>query len=148
MCSVTHVAAGALIGGLIGGRSLGFLGDGPLAFLIGFGSHIPMDMVPHMDFEDFRADGIVSVAILAAILIMTGPSPVLLGALGAVAPDVENLLWKLGIIREKHKIFPTHSGLLPHGRTVAIGSLSTEVAVSVGSAAVTFAAVLGLGGAN
>ena len=108
MCSVTHVAAGALIGGLVDSRLC--------AFLIGFASHIPLDAVPHIDFEDFRIDAVMSVALLGAIFAFSGFSPMFVGALGAVAPDFENLLWKIGIISEKSKIFPTHSGLIKHGK--------------------------------
>jgi hypothetical protein len=119
MCSVTHVAAGALIGSLIDDRLI--------AFLAGFATHIPMDLVPHVDFRDFRHDAVMSVGLLGAILLFSGFSPVFVGALGAVAPDFENLLWKTGLIGESQKVFPTHSGLIRHGRTLTGGGLITEV---------------------
>jgi hypothetical protein len=138
MCSVTHVAAGALIGGFIDSRIA--------AFVLGVGSHIPLDMVPHIDFEDYRVDGLMTAALLAGILAMTGLSPVFFGALGAVAPDLENLLWKTGIIREDQKIFPTHSGLIGHGRAKAARRVRTEILVGAGSAGLALIAVLISGG--
>lgn len=136
MCSVTHVAAGAVIGVLVDNRLA--------AFLVGFASHIPLDALPHIDFADYRVDAVITVGLLAAIFGLTGFSPVLVGALGAVAPDLENLLWKSGIMDEKHKIFPTHSGLIRHGQARVGSGPVTEVmmsAVSVG--VVALAVVLG-----
>jgi len=108
MCSVTHVAAGAVIGVLVDSRLA--------AFLIGFVSHIPLDAVPHIDFKDYRIDVVLTIGLLAGIFAFTGLTPILFGAVGAVVPDLENLLWKTGIIDEKHKVFPTHSGLIKHGQ--------------------------------
>jgi hypothetical protein len=138
MCSVTHVAAGALIGSV--------LDSGLIAFVVGFASHIPLDAIRHVDFEDFRVDAVVSVGLLVAILLVSGFSPIFLGALGAVAPDFENLLWKMGIIREKDKIFPTHSGLIRHGQAGVSGSARTEIIMSVCSAGLVAVAVLIGGG--
>ena len=136
MCSVTHVAVGALIGGFFDNRLY--------AFLTGFASHIPLDAVPHIDFEDFRVDAVMSVALIVGIFAFSGFSPVFLGALGAVAPDFENLLWKLGIIQEERKIFPTHSGLIRHGRAGAGSGPATEVLMSAFSvAAVVLAIIIG-----
>jgi hypothetical protein len=138
MCSVTHVAAGALIGGFLDSRLY--------AFIAGFASHIPLDAVPHIDFEDFRIDALMSVALLGGIFAFSGFSPVFVGALGAVAPDFENLLWKTGIIEEKNKVFPTHSGLIRHGRARAGSGPATEILMSVFSVAVVvFAMMIGGG---
>lgn len=136
---MTHVAAGALIGG--------FLDNRLYAFLVGFASHIPLDAVPHIDFEDFRIDAVLSVAVLGGIFAFSGFSPVFVGALGAVAPDFENLLWKTGIIEEKSKIFPTHSGLIKHGRARAGSGPGTEILMSVFSVALVVLAIM-IGGRN
>jgi len=136
MCSATHVAAGALLGSVFESRSI--------AFLLGFASHIPLDMLPHVDFDDFRFDAAVSLGLLAGIYLVSGFSPVLLGALGAVAPDFENLLWKIGWIREESKIFPTHSGLIRHGKASG-GGLRSEIVISIASAGLVVIAIM-LGG--
>jgi hypothetical protein len=139
VCSVTHVAAGALLGSLFG--------NGALAFGVGVASHIPLDMAPHMDFQDFRIDAIVTVCLLAGIAVFAGLSPVFWGAVGAVAPDVENLLWKTGIIDERHKVFPTHSGLLRHGKAGAGKGAAAEVLISACSGAAVVLALM-IGGAK
>lgn len=138
MCSVTHVAAGALLGSIVG--------NGLIAFAVGFASHIPLDVIPHIDFEDFRVDAIVTVGLLGAIFLVAGFSPVFLGAVGAVAPDLENLLWKMGVIPEGRKVFPTHSGLIKHGQAGVSKGPATEVIMSVGSAGLVILAVLIGGG--
>jgi hypothetical protein len=134
MCSVCHVAVGALLGGVLDNRLY--------AFVAGCASHIPLDAVPHIDFEDFRIDALASVALLVGILIFSGFSPVFVGALGAVAPDFENLLWKTGIIEERNKIFPTHSGLIKHGRAQAGSGPATEILMSAASVAVVVLAMV------
>lgn len=139
MCAVTHVAAGAVIGILVDSRLA--------AFLIGLVSHIPLDAIPHIDFEDYRVDVVMTIVVLAGIFAFTGFTPILFGAIGAVAPDIENLLWKTGIIDEKRKVFPTHSGLIKHGRaTVGRGPAVAIVmsALSVGIVAL----VVALGGSK
>ncbi len=138
MCSVTHVAAGALIGGFVDSRLY--------ALLIGFASHIPLDAIPHIDFEDFRIDAVMSVALLGAIFAFSGFSPIFVGALGAAAPDFENLLWKTGIIEEGSKVFPTHSGLIKHGQARVGSGPATEILISVFSVAVVVLAMIIGGG--
>jgi hypothetical protein len=140
MCTVTHVAAGALIGSL--------LDDRLIAFLVGFASHIPLDLIPHVDFKDFRVDAAMSVSLLGGILLLSGFSPLLLGALGAVAPDFENLLWKTGVLPERHKIFPTHSGLISHGRSLVGKGVVTEVTMFALSLGIVALAMLIRGGGN
>ncbi|MGD8628104.1 MAG: hypothetical protein PVH52_03400 [bacterium] len=139
MCSVTHVAAGAVIGVLVDSR----LG----AFLIGFVSHIPLDAVPHIDFKDYRIDAALTVGLLVGIFAFTGLSPILFGAAGAVVPDVENLLWKTGIIEERHKVFPTHSGLIKHGQARVGPGPAGAILMSAFSICVV-ALVLVLGGSK
>jgi hypothetical protein len=133
MCSVTHVAVGALIGSLVNNHLA--------AFGLGFASHLPLDVIPHFDFKDYRVDALITVAMLGGLLLAVGFSPVLLGALGAVVPDFENLLWKIGIINERRKVFPTHSGLIEHGRALA-GGMPAEIAVSAFSVAAAVLAVV------
>jgi len=139
MCSVTHVAAGAVIGILVDSRLS--------AFLLGVVSHIPLDAVPHIDFKDYRIDAVLTIGLLAGIFAFTGFSPILLGAVGAVVPDLENLLWKMGIIEEKHKVFPTHSGLIRHGQARIGPGPAGAVLMSALSVCVV-ALVLVLGGSK
>jgi len=136
MCSVTHVAAGAVIGVLVDSRLA--------AFLIGFVSHIPLDAVPHIDFKDYRIDVVLTIGLLTGIFAFTGLTPILFGAVGAVVPDLENLLWKTGIIDEKHKVFPTHSGLIKHGQArVGSGPAGAILMSAISVCVVALVVVLG-----
>ena len=127
------MAVGALIGSLVNNHLA--------AFALGFLSHLPLDVIPHFDFKDYRIDALLTVAMLGGLLLAAGFSPVLLAALGAVVPDFENLLWKMGIINEKRKIFPTHSGMIEHGRALT-GGVPAEIAVSAFSVAAAVLAVV------
>ena len=129
-----------MIGSLFGGRLP--------AFAAGFASHIPMDAVPHVDFKDFRVDAVMTLVLLGAVLVVSGFSPVFLGALGAVAPDFENLLWKCGVIPEGRKIFPTHSGMIRHGKALIGHGPAGEIALSALSVGLVVIAVLLAGGWN
>ncbi len=136
MCSVTHVAAGAVIGSL--------LGSSPAAFFVGMASHIPLDVIPHLDFENLWVDAALTIALLAAVLLLFGLSPVFFGALGSVAPDFENLLWRMGVLPEERKIFPTHSGLIRHGRArPARGFWAGAAMAAVSFAIVAVVAIMG-----
>lgn len=125
MCIFSHVAVGALVGAL-----------SPAPFvapLFAMGSHVLMDMVPHYDFEGVFLEVLftsVAVVVLAVggVLVNTG---VVLGMLFAVAPDIENLLWRLGKISDDKKIFPGHTkGFARHGRVAGKSSLFFQFALS------------------
>ena len=134
MCSVTHVAVGALIGS--------FLGNSLASFLVGLASHIPLDVIPHLDFENLWVDAALTVALLVGILVLFGFSPIFFGALGAVAPDLENLLWRVGVLPEERKIFPTHSGLIKHGTTKAAKGFWASLAMAAVSVAIVAVAAM------
>lgn len=126
MCVFTHFAAGALAGSLA-----------PHPFLVpvfGLGSHILLDVFPHYDFESMKVEILLGLASLA-ILLGGGiySYAVIAGGLIGVLPDLENLLWKTGKIREDQKFFPGHTGIIPHGRRAGKLNLLLQFA---GSAAV------------
>lgn len=108
MCIFTHFAAGALAGSVAGG---------PWAALAaGLASHALLDLFPHYDFEDWRREVALGLAPLLLLALSPWASVAsLLGGLAGCLPDVENLLWKLGRLERRRMIFPTHTGLLPHG---------------------------------
>lgn len=100
------------------GAALGLkLGRTPLqAFLIGMASHAVLDMIPHRSSRIDTPDAVARMAGGAAVLYdrwrgSGWDSRVLWGAVGGVIPDVEHLS------RKHKKVFPTHSGALPHGHT-------------------------------
>ncbi|HMA76345.1 MAG TPA: hypothetical protein VKO43_03450 [Candidatus Krumholzibacteriaceae bacterium] len=109
MTVFTHFAAGALIG---------YFSPGVLSASIGgLLSHVLLDVIPHYDFESLKLEIFLGVVVLL-ILVFTGSCSLVicLGGIFAVIPDLENLLWKLGKLREDQKVFPGHAGIIPHGR--------------------------------
>ncbi len=109
MCLYTHIIVGALTGSAAPHIVL--------APLFGLGSHIVLDYVPHYDFEKVSRELLFGGAALLLLgLIGVLDMKAFLGALFGALPDLENLLWKWGILPEHKKIFPSHSGMIRHGR--------------------------------
>ena len=128
--------------GAVGAAAGSLTGSPVLALPAGLASHIPLDVVPHYDFEDVRLD-VALLAVVAAGLALAGAAtlPVMLGLLGGALPDLENLHIKLGLLAEEERRWPTHSGLLPHGRLAARGpSLALQVLLVALAVAVALAA--------
>ncbi len=122
MSVFTHFAAGALAGSLI---------PNPIAApFIGLGSHLLLDVIPHRDFEDYRLE--IALWIVAMIVLFAGgayTASIVLCGLFAVLPDLENLLWKTGRIRDEQKIFPGHrKGFIKHGRETGAWSIVLQIA--------------------
>jgi len=108
----THSMAGAALGLKLGRTPL-------QSFLIGMASHAVLDMMPHRSSRLDTPDAIAYTAGGAVVLYdrwrgSGWDSRVVWGAVGAVIPDVEHLS------RKGKKVFPTHSGALPHGHTERI----------------------------
>jgi hypothetical protein len=123
---ITHLAVGAAVGTLTGGR-------GP-AFILGLASHIPLDVLPHYEFEKLWVEVVVVAAALGAMLFLgMAGSGIFWGAVGAVAPDLENLLWRIGLLPGDRKVFPGHSRrfsrVFPHGRTLGPRHALTQIAI-------------------
>lgn len=117
MTVLTHMAVGAAAGSFLEGRA-------PAA-LVGLASHIPLDLIPHYEFQKLWVEAVIVGAVLGA-MVLTGlwTAPVFWGAVGAILPDAENFLWRLGIIPGRWKLFPGHSPRLarwlPHGRELSV----------------------------
>ena len=124
MCLFTHVAAGALAGALAPNPFL--------APVFALGSHVLLDVIPHYDLEKMRHELLLAAVAIAAVAIGGAFSlKVVLGMAFGLLPDFENLLWKLGKIRDDQKIFPGHRRLLPHGMTTGPWSLSVQALFTV-----------------
>jgi len=124
MCLFTHFAAGALAGGLTGNPWLGLVA--------GAASHAVLDAIPHYDHPDWRVELSAGVASLILLLLMPFASlPAILGGLAGMLPDLENLFQKLGKMRRDQFIFPSHTGLIPHGRTLGPRTLVWQGAIFV-----------------
>ncbi len=102
-----------------------------LAPVLGAGSHVLLDMPPHYDFD--RVGHEVALGALAlALILLSGlaNTKIILGALFGALPDLENLLWKWKIIPDNGKVFPSHSGLIPHGGYAGPANLIYQTALS------------------
>ncbi len=125
MCLFTHFAAGALAGGATGNVWAGGVA--------GLASHAVLDMIPHWDHPDWRFELAAGLASLALLLLMPFATlPAVIGGLMGMAPDLENLFQKLGWMSRKRFVFPTHTGLLPHGRTLGPRSVVWQVLIYAG----------------
>jgi len=125
MCIFTHFAAGALAGGLTGNVYLGAVA--------GLASHAVLDVIPHYDHPDWRLEMGGGVASLLLLLMMPFVSwPAVVGGIFGMVPDLENLLQKLGKMRRDQFIYPTHTGLLPHGRALGPRSIVWQFVIFVG----------------
>ena len=115
MTVLTHMAVGGALGSLVDGRAA------PLA--LGLGSHILLDVIPHYEFEKIWIEAAIVVGVLGTVIALgRADTGVFWGALGGVLPDIENLLWKQGILPGRWKMFPGHNRRLrkfiPHGRAL------------------------------
>ncbi|MHB8079014.1 MAG: type IX secretion system sortase PorU [Candidatus Krumholzibacteriia bacterium] len=125
MCIFTHFAAGALAGAATGN---------PWAALAaGLASHALLDLFPHYDFEDWRQE--VAIGLVPLLLLLLSPwasAAAVIGGLAGCLPDLENLLQKLGRLERRHMIFPSHTGLLPHGARRGPRNLWVQAALAAG----------------
>jgi hypothetical protein len=124
VCLFAHIAAGAIVGAL---------SPTPYAApFFGLASHVVLDVIPHRDIDRMRYELILAVLAIAAIALGGALSmKVSLGIAFALIPDIENLLWKLGAIRDDQKVFPGHRRFLPHGAVAGKSSIGLQMAVSV-----------------
>src|SRR5690348_9074477 len=80
-----HTAIGGTVGAAAGSRTP--------ALALGFASHLAADAVPHRDFSSRNFELASGLAAIALLGMRRGPThPATLGAIAAVAPDVEHLL--------------------------------------------------------
>lgn len=124
MTVFTHFAAGALVGSFAPGAIT--------ASVLGLASHVILDMIPHYDFESVTLEIVLGLVVLGILIGFDSCSlTVCLGGVFGVIPDIENLLYKLGKIRENQKIFPSHSGIVPHGRELGSKNLVFQIILTL-----------------
>ncbi len=124
MCVFTHFAAGAVVGA--------FAPHPVLVPVFALGSHMVLDMIPHFDFENMLIEIVFGLIALAGLLLGGVYSlSVILGGIIAAFPDLENLFVKTGKIEKNRRIFPSHSGILPHGRKAGFLNLSMQFLLSI-----------------
>ncbi len=124
MCLFTHFAAGALAGGMTGNVWYGAAA--------GLASHAVLDAIPHYDHPDWRLELAAGVFSLILLLLMPFATwAAVVGGIFGMVPDIENLFQKLGKMRREQFIFPSHTGLIPHGRALGPRSLVWQLAIFI-----------------
>ena len=117
MTVLAHMVVGGAVGSLVDGRGA--------ALAAGVVSHVPLDVVPHYEFDKMWLEAAIA-ALLLGGLVVTGHagSGLFWGAVGAAAPDLENLFWRLGVLPENRKVFPGHTrrygSFLSHGKSLGV----------------------------
>jgi hypothetical protein len=100
MMLTIHGLVGAALGRLTRHR--------PLAFLLGVVSHAIGDLLPHQECP-IAVDGPLAAAALVVLARRFGiDSTEFIGALGAMAPDIEHLPTELYLRPDTAEVFPTH----------------------------------------
>jgi hypothetical protein len=103
---LAHVATGALAG-----RGRAALRE---AFLAGLATHAAIDVIPHGEVHDDAFELLSGAAGVLALAARHGwASPVTVGAIGAIVPDMEHVPQVLGI--RTPPLFPTHRFGVLHG---------------------------------
>lgn len=105
---------------LVAGATAGIIADNPVkGFILGLLSHVVLDMIPHHDHETVTNClldvAIGNIMLLVAIFLFHPEHHILWGAIGGVVPDIEVPLYHFGLIGKK--LFPSHSGHMPHMKT-------------------------------
>jgi hypothetical protein len=101
----------------------------PAALVAGVVSHGVLDAMPHRDYRYLAAhisDGAVGIGLTGLLWRRCASERRrygLAGAIAAILPDVENVLVLLDMMDREGVRFPSHSGLIRHGRANALQTL-------------------------
>lgn len=106
MIAAVHALTGAAIGGRCRSRGQ--------ALLLGAISHLAADALPHRDLDIAREAVLLAGALGIIGLTRGAESREFAGAIGAVLPDLENVVARALKIPESRLLLPTHSTY--HGR--------------------------------
>ncbi|MBI5963626.1 MAG: hypothetical protein HY863_09150 [Chloroflexi bacterium] len=156
MDTFVHIAVGAAVGSgvyeIIVSRNFPSLENAETAnnkinipaatsgILAGIASHLVTDAVPHGDYLVNHGlllpnkywplrEFIASLLIFGLIAVTTRGQlrwvALIAGLMGGL-PDIESLLIGIRLIEKKQALFPTHNGLIPHGKNLGLKSLLVE----------------------
>ena len=120
MIVAVHALTGAAIGRLCR--------DPGKAFILGALSHLVADHLPHRDLDP-APEGLLAAAALGFVATSQGSdSAEFAGAVGAVAPDLENAVARAARMPEDRLLLPTHNRY--HGRKTR--DLTPQVILAAG----------------
>jgi hypothetical protein len=105
------------------------------AALLGSASHALADMLPHRDLDIPEEALLLSAALTTICATRGSDSREFAGALGAVLPDLENLIGRVADIPDEKLLLPTHRHL--HGPKTR--GFTPQIAVAIGALAALFA---------
>lgn len=113
---LAHVATGALAARVLAAYALERDGELGLrdAFVAGLVTHAAMDVIPHGEVHDEHFELVSGAAGVLALAARHGwASPITVGAIGAIVPDMEHIPQVLGL--RTPPLFPTHRWGMLHG---------------------------------
>jgi hypothetical protein len=106
MIAAVHALLGAALGRLCRTRTQ--------AVALASASHIAADMLPHRDLEIPQEAGLLAAALALIAAARGADSREFAGAVGAVAPDIENLIGRMRGLPDEKLLLPNHNRY--HGR--------------------------------
>jgi hypothetical protein len=106
MIAAVHALVGAALGRLCHTRTQ--------AVALASASHIGADMLPHRDLEIPQEAGLLAAALALIAAARGAGSREFAGAVGAVAPDIENLIGRMRGLPDEKLLLPSHNRY--HGR--------------------------------
>ena len=106
MIAAVHALVGATLGRLCHTRTQ--------AVALAGVSHIAADMLPHRDLEIPQEAGLLAAALAVIAAARGADSREFAGAVGAVAPDIENLIGRMRGLPDEKLLLPSHNRY--HGR--------------------------------
>ena len=131
MYAVTHFSVGLMLGQAVG--------NSYAACALGLASHVALDAIPHSDYSKIihGISDLAAVAAVCCISIRAGRGVcALIGGLAAILPDLEVAIVHLRMARDQppckpRLFFPSHSGLVRHGRLPLPWGVATQIATVV-----------------
>ena len=150
MIQLAHVATGALAARALSAYVLewraanGLPGELGLrdAFIAGVVTHAAMDVIPHGEVHDEQFELVSgAVGVLALAARHGWASPITVGAIGAIVPDMEHLPQGIGL--RLKPLFPTHRWGVLHGWETKPFAIPAWLQAVLGGAVIgAFAAIL------
>lgn len=129
MYAVTHFLVGSMLGQAVGNPYA--------ACALGLASHAVLDAIPHADYSKIvhGAIDLAAAATVAFVSLRAGAGAVF-GGLSAILPDLEVAVLHLRMAKyptecKRKLLFPSHRGLIRHGRLRLPWGVVTQICTVV-----------------